>query len=103
MWHPKGKEEVHTQFWCRNLRERDHLEGVGIDWRAISNRSSRKDGCIDWNEQALDRDYVGCGEFPDSLKNCQPLKKDFAPWRTHTCLVADITKMTASGNHSKLC
>jgi len=27
--------EVYTGFWCRSLRERDHLEDPGIDWRII--------------------------------------------------------------------
>jgi len=27
--------EVHTGFWWVNLRERDHLEESGIDWRII--------------------------------------------------------------------
>jgi len=26
-----GRGEVYTGFWCGNLRERDHLEGPGID------------------------------------------------------------------------
>jgi len=30
-----GKVEVHTGFWWRNLRERDHLEDPGIDGRII--------------------------------------------------------------------
>jgi hypothetical protein len=28
-------KEVHTGFWWRDLRERDHLEEKGIDWRII--------------------------------------------------------------------
>jgi hypothetical protein len=26
---------MHTGFWCVNLRERDHLEDLGIGWRII--------------------------------------------------------------------
>ena len=26
---------MYTGFWCRNLRERDHLENPGIDGRII--------------------------------------------------------------------
>jgi hypothetical protein len=30
-----GREEGHTGFWWRNLRERDHLEDLGVDGRII--------------------------------------------------------------------
>jgi len=30
-----GKGEVHTGFWWRNLRERDHMEDPGTDERII--------------------------------------------------------------------
>jgi len=30
-----GKVEVHTGFWWGNLKERDHLEDLGIDRRII--------------------------------------------------------------------
>jgi hypothetical protein len=30
MWHVRG-EEVHTWFWWENLKEREHLEDVGVD------------------------------------------------------------------------
>jgi len=30
-----GREEVHTRFWWGNLREREHLEGLGVDGRII--------------------------------------------------------------------
>ena len=30
-----GRGEVHTGFWCRNLRERCHLEDPGVDRRII--------------------------------------------------------------------
>jgi len=30
-----GRRKVHTGFWWGNLRERDHLENVGIDWSII--------------------------------------------------------------------
>jgi hypothetical protein len=31
-----GRGEVHTGFWWRNLRARDHLEDIQIDRRIIS-------------------------------------------------------------------
>jgi hypothetical protein len=30
-----GKSEVHTEFWWGNLRERNHFEDIGVDWRII--------------------------------------------------------------------
>jgi len=30
-----GKEELHTGFWCGDLKERDHLEDLGVDERII--------------------------------------------------------------------
>ena len=33
MWHISGRGELHTGFWPGNLRERDHLEFLGVDGR----------------------------------------------------------------------
>jgi len=30
-----GREEVHTGFWWGNLKERDHLEDLSVDWSII--------------------------------------------------------------------
>jgi len=30
-----GRGEVHTGFWCRDLKEMDHLEGLDVDGRII--------------------------------------------------------------------
>jgi len=35
-----GAGEVHTVFWWRDLRKRDHLEGLGVYGRIILNGSS---------------------------------------------------------------
>jgi hypothetical protein len=30
MWHVWGRGETHTGFWWGNLKERDHLEDLGL-------------------------------------------------------------------------
>jgi hypothetical protein len=30
-----GRGEVHTGFWCGDLKERNHLEDLGVDGRII--------------------------------------------------------------------
>jgi hypothetical protein len=35
MWHPREKQEVHTKFLWKNLKERDDLENMGIDKRIV--------------------------------------------------------------------
>jgi len=48
---------VHTGFWWGNLRERDHLEGIGVGGRIILKcLFKRWDGGTDWSNLAQDRD-----------------------------------------------
>jgi len=50
---------VHTGFWWRNLRERDHLEDPGVDGRIILRWIFRKwYGGMDWIDLAQDRDRL---------------------------------------------
>jgi len=35
MWHVWETGEVHTMFWSRDPRERDHLVNLGVDGRII--------------------------------------------------------------------
>ena len=37
-----GRGEVYTGFWWGNTRERDHLEGPGLDDRIIIRRVYKK-------------------------------------------------------------
>jgi hypothetical protein len=30
-----GREEVYIGFWWGNLKERNHVEKLGVDWRII--------------------------------------------------------------------
>jgi hypothetical protein len=48
---------VFTEFWWRNLRERDHLEDPGLDGKIILRWIFRKwFGGMDWIELARERD-----------------------------------------------
>jgi hypothetical protein len=64
-----GTGEVCTEFWCGILRERDHLEGLGIEGRLILKLFFEKDaGDVDRIDLAHDRDKwraVVNGEFLD--------------------------------------
>jgi hypothetical protein len=49
--------EVITGFWWANLRERDHLEDLGVDGRITLKWTFKKwSGGIDWIYLAQDRD-----------------------------------------------
>ena len=37
MEHIKGRGEVHTGFWLGKLRERGHLDDLGVDGKIILN------------------------------------------------------------------
>jgi hypothetical protein len=57
MWHVWETGEVHTGFWWGDLRERDHLEDLGVDVRIILKWIFKKwDRGIDWIDLAHDRD-----------------------------------------------
>ena len=51
---------MYTGFWWGNLRERDNLEGLGIDGRIILRWIFRKwdGGGMDWIDLAEDRDRL---------------------------------------------
>jgi hypothetical protein len=43
-----GAGEVHAGFWWRELRERDHMEDVGVDGRIILKWIFKKRGEEAW-------------------------------------------------------
>ena len=51
-----GRGEVHIGFWWGNLRERDHLEDLGVDAIVILTMSLQKVGWgMDWIDMAQNR------------------------------------------------
>jgi hypothetical protein len=42
MWHVLGEERCIQGIWCRNLRERDHLEDLGVDGKIILKQIFRR-------------------------------------------------------------
>jgi hypothetical protein len=57
MRHVWETEEVHTGFWWRDLRKRDHLQDLGIYGRIILKSILKKlSGGTDWIDLAQDRD-----------------------------------------------
>jgi hypothetical protein len=57
MWQVWGTREVHTGFWCGDLKEREHLEDVGVNGRIILKCIFKNfDGVMGCNDVAEDRD-----------------------------------------------
>jgi len=57
MWHVWGRAEVHKGFLWLNLRERDHLEDLGVDGRITFIRILKKwDGKVHCFHKNQDRD-----------------------------------------------
>ena len=50
MWHVWGTGEVHTAFWWENLRETDHLEGLGVNETMILKWIFKNWGGEAWTE-----------------------------------------------------
>jgi hypothetical protein len=58
MWHGWKTGQVHTGFWCRHLREIDHLQDLDVDGRIILKSTFKKSGGggMDWIDLAQDMD-----------------------------------------------
>jgi len=58
-----GREEVYTEFWWRNLRERDQLEDPGVDGRIIFRCIFRKRDVGVWTGSSWLRIWTGGGRL----------------------------------------
>jgi len=59
MWHVWVKGEAYTGFWWGNLRERDHLEDLGVDRRITLRWIFRKWDVGAWTGSSLLRICTG--------------------------------------------
>jgi len=46
VWNIYGRGDTYTVFWLENLRERDHLEDIGVDGRKILKSVLKKNGMV---------------------------------------------------------
>ena len=61
---------MHTGFWWGNLRERNHLEELGVDgWIILKWIFKKWDRSLDWTGMVQDRDklYVNFSTLSKSL------------------------------------
>jgi hypothetical protein len=63
MYHVWGKGEAYTGFWWGNPRERDHMEGSGVDGRIILRWIFRKWDVGAWSESSWLRIWTGGGHL----------------------------------------
>jgi hypothetical protein len=60
MWHAWGTGDVHAEFWWGNLRERHHLEDLGVNGKIMVYRIVKKwDGGLDRIDLAQNSDRWG--------------------------------------------
>jgi hypothetical protein len=84
MQHVLGTGAVHTWCWWENLKERDHLEDLGLNGRTILKWDFEKYfGNVDWIYVTQGGQVVRCCECGNEpsvfTRNCYLLKKNFAP------------------------
>jgi len=67
-----GRGEVYTEFWWKNLRERDYLEDPGVDGSIVLRRISRKwDGTgLIWLKIGKLGSMYECGNEPSGSIKC---------------------------------
>jgi len=65
-----GREEVHIGFWWGNMRERDHLQELGVDGNIILKLIFKKwEGDMEWIY--LDQDRGRWWALVSAVKNLQ--------------------------------
>jgi hypothetical protein len=50
---------MHTRFWCGDVRERDHLENLGIDVENVKMDLQEVEWGRDWLDLAQNGDRLG--------------------------------------------
>jgi hypothetical protein len=63
MYHIWETGEVHTEFWWRDLEERDHTADLGVDWRIILKWIVKKSDGEAWTGLLWLRIEMGVGRF----------------------------------------
>ena len=77
MWYVWERTEMHTKFWWRNLKGRNHVEGVSVDGRIILKWTLKKKDGKTVTELIRPRDkwrafvnaVIKCEEFFGWLRN----------------------------------
>jgi hypothetical protein len=72
----RGTKEVHTGFWCENLREIEHLEDLRVDGRlllkCIFMKCHRKEWIeFIWLGIRTDGGLCECGNEPSDSIKCE--------------------------------
>jgi len=44
VWQACERKEIHTGFWCGNIKEREHLNDLGVDGTMIQGILNEYDG-----------------------------------------------------------
>jgi len=63
MWDVRGKGEAYAGFWWGNLRERDHLGGLGVDGMILLRWIFRKWDVGVWTRMSCLRIGTGGGHL----------------------------------------
>jgi hypothetical protein len=57
MWHAWKRRDMHTRYWCGNLKENEQFEDPGINVKSILKIVLKKPWeIVDWIDLAQDRE-----------------------------------------------